>query len=134
MQRWGEVGIDGRRSTGGMDSMGQAWSSVYSQELRAPMCQALSQSWRGSKKPRESTGLSEGGGHQREPAMLLLGFPGGSDGKEFACSAGDPGSIPGSGRPPGEGNGYPFQYSCLESSMDRGDCWIIVHGVTKSRT
>ena len=53
--------------------------------------------------------------------MLLLGFPGGSDGKEPACNAEDPGSIPGSGRPPGEGHGYPLQYSCLENSIDRED-------------
>ena len=46
------------------------------------------------------------------------GFPGGSDGKASACSAGDPGSIPGLGRSPGEGNGNPLQYSCLENSMD----------------
>ena len=45
---------------------------------------------------------------------------GGSDSKESACNAGDPGSIPGLGRFPGEGNGYPLQYSCLENSMDRG--------------
>ena len=45
----------------------------------------------------------------------ILGFPGGSDGKASACNAGDPGSIAGSGRSPGEGNGYPFQYSCLEN-------------------
>ena len=48
------------------------------------------------------------------------GLPGGSDGKESACSAGDQGLIPGSGRSLGEGNGNPFQYSCLENSMDRG--------------
>ena len=47
-------------------------------------------------------------------------FPGGSDGKESACNAGDLGSVPGSGRSPGEGNGNPLQYSCLEDSMDRG--------------
>ena len=47
-------------------------------------------------------------------------FPGGSDGEASACSAGDPGSIPGLGRSPGEGNGNPFQYSCLENSMDWG--------------
>jgi len=64
----------------------------------------------------------------------LMGFLGGSDGKESACSAGDPGSIPGSGRSPGEGNGYPFQYSCLENSMDRRAWWVTVHGVTKSST
>ena len=44
------------------------------------------------------------------------GFPGGSDGEESACNAGDPGSIPGSGRPPGEGHGNPLQCSCLENS------------------
>ena len=48
------------------------------------------------------------------------GFPGGSEGKESACNAGGLGSIPRSGRSPGEGNGYPHQYSCLENSMDRG--------------
>ena len=48
------------------------------------------------------------------------GFPGGSDGKEYACNAGDPGSVPGSGRSSGEGNGYSLQYPCLENFMDRG--------------
>ena len=47
-------------------------------------------------------------------------FPGGSDGKASACNMGDPGSIPGSGGSPGEGNGNPLQYSCLENSMDGG--------------
>ena len=47
-------------------------------------------------------------------------FPGGSDGKESACNAGDPGLIPGLGRTPGEGTGNPLQYSCLENSMERG--------------
>ena len=47
-----------------------------------------------------------------------------TDGKESACSAGDLGMIPGSGRSPGEGNGYPLQYSCLENSMDRGAWWL----------
>ena len=56
------------------------------------------------------------------------------DSKESACNAEDPGSIPGLGRFPGEGNGYPLQYSCLEDSMDRGAWWATVHGVTKSRT
>ena len=50
----------------------------------------------------------------------ILGFPGGSDGKEFACGAGDQVLIPGSGRSPGEGNGNPLQYSCLGNPMDRG--------------
>ena len=52
--------------------------------------------------------------------MVTLGFPGGSDGKVSACNAGDLGSIPGSERSPGEGNGNPLQYSCLENSVDRG--------------
>ena len=51
--------------------------------------------------------------------MCMLGFPDSSVSKESACSAGDPGSIPGAGRSPGEENGNPFQYSCLENSMDR---------------
>ena len=58
----------------------------------------------------------------------------GSDGKASACRAGDPGSIPGLGRSPGEGNGNPLQYSCLENSMDWGAWWATVHGVAKSRT
>ena len=56
------------------------------------------------------------------------GFPGGSDSKESTCIAGDPGSIPGLGRSPGEGNGNPLQYSCLENSMKRGTWRAIVHG------
>ena len=56
---------------------------------------------------------------------------GGSDGKESACNAGDPGLSPGSERSPGEGNGYPLQYSCLGNPMDRGTWWATVHGVTK---
>ena len=63
----------------------------------------------------------------------LMGFPG-SDGKESACNVGDPGSIPGSGRSPGEGNGNLFQYSCLDNSMDRGAWKDTVHGVAKSWT
>ena len=56
-----------------------------------------------------------------------------SNSKESACNAGDPSSIPGSGRSPGEGNGYPLHYSCLENSVDRGDWQAAVHGVTKSQ-
>ena len=62
-----------------------------------------------------------------------MGFPGGSDGKESTCNAGDPGSIPGLGKSPGEGNGNPLQY-CLENSMDRGAWQAIVHEVAKSQT
>ena len=61
-------------------------------------------------------------------------FPGGSDGKESACNARDPGLTPGLGRSPGEGHGYPLQYSCLENPMDRRAWWVTIHGVTKSQT
>ena len=64
-------------------------------------------------------------------------FPGSSDGKASAYNAGDPGSIPGSERSPGEGNGNPLQYSCLENpppSVEGGAWWATVHGVAKSRT
>ena len=65
---------------------------------------------------------------------LVSGLPVGSDGKEYACNVGDPGSVPGLGRSPGEGNGNPLQYSCLENSMDRRAWWVTVYGVAKSQT
>ena len=61
--------------------------------------------------------------------MCVTGFPCSSVGKESACNTGDPASIPGLGRSPGEGNGYPLQYSCLENAMDRGAWQATVHGV-----
>ena len=61
-------------------------------------------------------------------------FPGGSDGKESACHAGDQGLIAGLGSSSGEGNGNPLQYACLKNSMDREAWWATVHGVTKSQT
>ena len=66
--------------------------------------------------------------------VLLLGFPGGSDGKESALNLGDRGLIPVLQRSPGEGNSYPLQYSGLENSMDRGAWQATVHGVAKSWT
>ena len=71
---------------------------------------------------------------QKSLVSCLLGFPHGSDGKEFARSAGDLGSIPESGQVPGEANGNPLQYSYLENSMDRGACGAAADGVAKSRT
>ena len=62
------------------------------------------------------------------------GFPGGSEVKASACNVGDLGSIPGSGRSPGEGKGNPFQYSCLENPMDGGAQRAMVHGFAKSQT
>ena len=71
---------------------------------------------------------------QKQVFCLSLDFPGGSDGKESAYNVGDPGSIPGLGRSPGEGNGKGLQYSCLENPMD-GEAWqATVHGVTKNWT
>ena len=83
----------------------------------------------------------QGKGHGRGPRRWwekkaltpTTGFPGGSDGTESTCNAGDLDLVPGWGRSPGEGNGYPLQYSCLESSMDRV-WWAPVHGFVKSRT
>ena len=62
-----------------------------------------------------------------------MGFPGGSDGKESACNAGNPGLIPWFGRS-GEGHGNPLQYSYLEKSMNRGAWWVTVHKATKNQT
>ena len=60
---------------------------------------------------------------KRTQCHLLMGFPGGSDGKESACNVGDPGSVPGLGRSPGGGHGNLLQYSCLKNLMERGAWW-----------
>ena len=72
--------------------------------------------------------------HKNKPKETELVFPGGSDDKDSACNVGDPGSTPGLGRSPGERNGNPLQYSCLENSMDRGAWQAIVHRVSQSKT
>ena len=66
--------------------------------------------------------------------MAYKGFPGGSDGEESVCNSGDPGSIPGLGRSPGEGNGNRLQYSCLQNATDRGAWQVTVCGAAKSWT
>ena len=82
---------------------------------------------------RETRSQGLCGSHKRFSCSQGVGdFPGGSDGKASAYNAGDPGSIPGSGRFPGEENGNPLQYSCLENPMDGGAWWVTVHGVAKS--
>ena len=73
-------------------------------------------------------------GLRRSPGRCHRGFPGGSEVKASACNVGNLGLIPGSGRSPGEGNGNPLQYSCLENPMDGGAWWAPVHSVAKSRT
>ena len=66
--------------------------------------------------------------------IKLVGFSSGLDGKESACNAGDPGSVSGWRRSPGEGNGNRLQYSCLENPMNRGSWLVTVHGIAKSQT
>jgi len=65
---------------------------------------------------------------------VMMGFSGGSDGRGSACNAGDSGLIPGLRRYPGEGHGYPLQYSCLEESLERSARWDTVHVVSQNRT
>ena len=76
--------------------------------------------------------MGKGAVHKLNIIILDMGFPGGSDGKESACNAGDLDSIPELRRSPREGNGNPLQYSCLENSLDREAWQAIVHGVSKS--
>ena len=92
---------------------------------KAPLWWHRRVGWRGGRKAQEGGDIC---------TLIHLGFPGGSDGKESACSAGDLGSIPGLGRSPGGGHGNPLQYSCLENPMDRGAWQATVHGVAKSWT
>ena len=84
--------------------------------------------------PAGSILLSKGKVAKSRAMGYHMGFPGDSDGKESTGNAGDPGSIPESGRSPGEGNGNPLQDSCLENSMDKGALRATVHGVAKSQT
>ena len=72
--------------------------------------------------------------HIRPLPTFLRGFPGGSDGKESAFNVGDLSLIHELGRSPGEGNGYPLQYSCLENPLDKGAWLATAHRVTKSQT
>ena len=96
------------------------------------MDQALTPLAEGHSPPVEGGGVSLGRIGNKIRNQIVSVFPGGSNGKESACSAGDPGLIPGLVRFPGDGNGYPLQYSCLENSMEFS--WAIVHEVAKSQT
>ena len=108
-------------------SLGATVPTAASGSLRGPIC-VITFACVGSEL-RQNYGRKD----QDITSVLLMAFgiPDDSDGKESACSVGDPGSIPGSGISPGEGNGTPLQYSCLENSMDRGAWWATVHGVAK---
>ena len=81
--------------------------------------------WRRDRLPSPGKGIGY-------PLQYSWASPGGSDGKESACSAGDLGSIPGLGRSPGEGNSYPHQYSCLENPHGQRSLAATVHAVTAS--
>ena len=91
----------------------------------------------GSGKTGEEVGRSHeqrGSSSQKIKSKHKCGLPRWLSGKATTCNAGDTVSISGSERSPGEGNGYPLRYSCLENSMDRGVWWATVHGVAKSQT
>ena len=121
------------KGTGFMDDYLTSVLSVSDSDRRVPA--ELGQESQASSYLRKGNPLAsrvvQGG---LRPLVVKGNFPGGSDGKESACNAGNPGSIPGLGRSPGEGNGYPLQYSCLKNSMDRGARWATVHGVANCRT
>ena len=100
------------------------WASLVAQLIKnLPAMQETPVRFLGQEDPLQ---------RDRLPTQVFLGFPGGSADKESTCNAGDLGSVPQFGRSPGEGNGYPLQYSGLENSMDRGAWRATVHGVTKS--
>ena len=83
----------------------------------------------------QARSLARNGNQSFELLLYLkMGFPGNSDYKESVCNARDLGLIPGSGRSPGEENGNPLHYSCLENPMGRGAWWSTVHGIAKSQT
>ena len=112
---------------------GGCFSSFFRLEVwpwvRLLRCQ-LSSRDQGHKAFTQTT--EQGKTSPRKEPLSCEDFLGDSDVKESACSAGDPGSILGSGRSPGKGNGNPLQYSCLENSKDRGAWWAAVHEVAKT--
>ena len=111
-ETWGIINITGNSET-------PTWSSFPP----SPTCSGTEPWGTLSAKPGEEQSISQ-------PAPALMNFPG----KEAVCSAGDLSYIPGSGRPPGKGNGSPLQYSCLENSTDRGAWRAPAHGVAETQT
>ena len=107
------------------------WEDALEKEM-APHSSILAWKIPWTKEPGRLQSMgSQRVGH--DSATSLQGFPDSSVGKESACNAGDLGLIPRLGRSPGEGKGYPLDYSGLENSMDRGPWWATVHGVTRVR-
>ena len=126
-----DLGLEGAGCGQGYTEPSTApWCSCYSDSESVPYCSVCcSKSCSGPSfscvKSSVHTFVRLGIG------LDIAGFPGGSEVKNLPANAGDTGSIPRSGRAPGEGNGYPLQYSCLENSMYRGAWWATVHGVTE---
>ena len=133
-----------RMSLEGTDSKFQLWSFNISESLSLPIRSgqgtACPPSWsiHGVSDPQDVTrGLCcilppPVQVYILKGVLMVRDFPCGSDSKKSSCNAGDLGSIPGSGRSPGEGNGNPLQYSCLENPMDRGAWRATVHGIAES--
>ena len=113
-------------------AIARPWNIQHKKENELPSHETT---WRKQKciSPSERSQI-EKAKYYAIPIIRYHGLPCGSDGRESACSAGDLGSILRSGISPGEGNGNPLQYTCLENPMDRGAWWATVHGVAKSQT
>ena len=131
--------------TGQMDHVRKIHRAWGSKELPRPWWQRNQRIQKVVGRKRFSSTLLDASGQTknwidvrwsngRQSNRSLVYILGGSDGKVSACNAGDPGSLPGSGRSPGDGNGNPLQYPCLENPMVRGAWQVIVHGVAKSWT
>ena len=105
----------------------------HASKVMLKILQAKLQQYVNRELPDVQAAFRKGRG-TRDQIVNIQGFPGGSEVKASASNVGDLGSILGLGSSPGEGNGNPLQYSCLENPKDEGAWWATVHGVTKSRT
>ena len=108
--------------------------SLSSRALQATTNEALMPRTCASQQEKPPQWAARASQLESSPHLLQLGFPGGSEVKVSASNVGHLGSIPGLGRSPGEGNGNPLHYSCLENPMDGGAWWATVHSVAKSWT
>ena len=111
-----------------------AWKIPWTEEPGRLQSMELQRVWHDWATSLHFISLHQDKKIQITKIMKERSFPGGSVGRESTCNAGDPSSTPGWGRSPGEGNGNPLQYSCLENPTDRGAQWAPVHGVAKSQT
>ena len=124
---WSLECMQKRRREGAVRNRAAGW---YAARHLVPCRTLLCPNWVCSQSCFTAVGSTPSSGYHSHNE---LGFPGGSDGKESSYKAEEPGSILGLGRSPGEGNGNPHLYSCLENSMDRGAWWATAHWVAKSR-